>query len=131
MSLSCPCPLPPHAWSPRPFRHTLIERSFMGYTHYWRINTAELEPRHFFALVADAPALFDSARSAGIDVTRESDRPNELPRLAGGLIIFNGPGDLGHETFCLDLSPHRPPAVARPVERDDDQLAWWDWYNYD
>jgi hypothetical protein len=71
----------------------------MGYTHYWQHEGIDSVS---WRLIAEhAHFLFDLAKMHGVALAREFDRPDEPPEINEAEIVFNGPGEQGHETFCL------------------------------
>lgn len=74
----------------------------MGYTHYHEQARAFTDTE-WSALLDDVRKII--GHSHGIPLAREYDRADEPPELDGELVIFNGVGDDGHETFVLTREP--------------------------
>ena len=71
----------------------------MGYTHYWR----EASPTNdtWEAFRADAQKLVEAAADKGITLCLEYDETDKPPTITANQIRFNGPGNLGYETFLM------------------------------
>lgn len=67
----------------------------MGYTHYFN-RPAQIAPRTYAKIVADVAKILAASKTT---VCRESDRVNEPAIAEGDMIVFNGKGEDGHETF--------------------------------
>lgn len=73
----------------------------MGYTHYIKPKRAYKEDRS--ELVRDIEAVYAQALVAGIELAEEYDIPDNQPVVTNKEIRFNGVGDIGHETFHVDM----------------------------
>ena len=80
----------------------------MGYTHYWE-NEARAIPAAALVILKE---LLGEAHRAGI-VQREFDDPRP-PEVTATRIRFNGAGELGHETFCFDVTDGDRTERGRP-----------------
>ena len=80
----------------------------MGYTHYYSYKFADPRwPEVFGRTALDAKTIIEAVAklTPPIEIVREYDRPTDPPEITEGGIYFNGPGDLGHETFVIDAQP--------------------------
>lgn len=105
----------------------------MGYTHYWHTQGEGAAAEDFLKIAEDVQRIFDAAKTRGIELLREFDEPGTEPQIGEGFIYFNGSGDLGHETFYLDLTAIRKPAEPKPNAPNEggDPNLWWDWYKWE
>ena len=70
----------------------------MGYTHYYR-RVVEIPSDQFGSAVADCKKV---CKASGVKIAFEYDTPNKAPEFSKTMIRFNGIGDDGHETFCVE-----------------------------
>lgn len=80
----------------------------MGYTHYYSYKFTDPRwPEVFGRTALDAKTIIEAAAvlTPPVEVVREYDRTDEPPEVTEGAIVFNGPGDLGHETFVIEAKP--------------------------
>jgi hypothetical protein len=73
----------------------------MGYTHYWRGQRAFTDSE-WTAICADAAKLLTDPP---VRLALEYDQPTAAPVVDVDFIQFNGPGELGYETFLLEREP--------------------------
>jgi hypothetical protein len=83
----------------------------MGYTHNWKRALA-LDQTTWASAVADIAKLI--AARPGL-VAKEYDEPNEPPIVNGDMVLFNGIGDGGHETFIVLREEMQNPRFVEPI----------------
>ena len=73
----------------------------MGYTHYFEVRMGTtMSP--FKLLATKTKRLIRAAEKRGIKVAYDRDYPHTPPLVSPDVIMFNGIGEDGHETFILD-----------------------------
>lgn len=77
----------------------------MGHTHYWRSKNSGPIPEAIRCRIATraALALQICEDEHDIKVALEYDTPDHRPTINRTAVRFNGLGEQGYETFCLDL----------------------------
>ena len=86
----------------------------MGYTHYFGMKKkSAMNKQKWASIIEDTKRLLvrlpkDSMSAGGchagvpIELALEYDLPDKRPALNSEVITFNGVGEMGHETFCLE-----------------------------
>jgi len=94
----------------------------MGYTHYWT-QTQEFTSNEWKTLVGFTKAAFALAKKQGRKLAAEYD--SAAPPVANReVIVFNGVGDLGHETFYLQRKlAHDAPSFCKTARKPYDMVA--------
>lgn len=86
----------------------------MGYTHYFRTHKDGIPVAAWEKICADVTTLLANL-PAGLKIVHEYDEPGTLPEITDSLIMFNGNGDEGHETFYFERIP-KPQSWEDPTE---------------
>lgn len=73
----------------------------MGYTHYWK-GYPGFGADSWGELARGVAEVYRLCAERGIALCYEYDEPKRMPYISLREINFNGPGEQGHETFCLD-----------------------------
>jgi len=92
----------------------------VGYTHYYYLP-AEIDPKVFAAIALDALKV---AEASGVDLAGEWDDASGGPDgdpIFGqhDLVLFNGRGEGGHETFYFSRVWF-PPSLGRKPQTDEE-----------
>jgi hypothetical protein len=72
----------------------------MGYTHYWTIKE-ELTREKFIEWAEGVKEIVETAVEGGIALG--NGLGDDAPELADNLVVFNGAGNLGVETFGITI----------------------------
>lgn len=104
----------------------------MGYTHYYSISPADVTPEQFVEFGQAVIALIEASDEP---VAREYDRPDESPMIGEGVVMFNGIGEEGHETFYLSVIPPECPspgvfALSHREMSVEQRCAVMEWSDY-
>ena len=77
----------------------------MGYTHYWyRKLDMPVTDEQWAGIVTDFNAMLNLVDEQGTPIQFEYNNPAP-PEISNERIRFNGKGDDGHETMCLERNP--------------------------
>jgi hypothetical protein len=95
----------------------------MGYKHSWEIDLGRISSEQIDQLSIDTLTLFTAAERAGIELVHGIEIVTQAAlRHPGGVIVFNGLGEQGCETFFFDMRPNYVPSVP-PFVRDSEELS--------
>jgi hypothetical protein len=93
----------------------------MGYTHYWYqkkdiplVKWAKIR-KEIEKIVYNGPLL----RQHGISLEHDNDGPDEPPKVTDAMILFDGRGEQGHETFLF--SRQKPETSRTTSTRGDEE----------
>jgi hypothetical protein len=70
----------------------------MGYTHYWTVSKSEIDGKTWKKISDDIKVIIKNSPAT---LVREYDNINQPPLIDGKVVVFNGVGDNGHETFFI------------------------------
>ena len=70
----------------------------MGYSVYFKQVGATPDEGQWWQIQVEADLICEKYKNI---LCREFDRPNQKPKITESIIVFNGRGNDGHETFVL------------------------------
>jgi len=73
----------------------------MGYTHYWHQENGDVPSDLWEKFVSDCKKILALIQKSGVALCYEYDEPRSKVHCSKDMVRFNGPNELGHETFIL------------------------------
>ena len=89
----------------------------MGYTHYWNTPLKDVDQKTWDAIATDFSKVVSDPKILALLDQEEREEYSQKLRITSDEILFNGVGELSHETFILERK--FTPNSFRPEEKEN------------